>query len=231
MTIEERFRLRIRAFARRDLVDCERLDRACPGREYQAYCARIDASDSLTLCALVDMMPKLAKLQMLAAIRPMADYLEAAGHEAGWMGLLDGYSAGWQASGRRGGPPDVSDDDLTAAAERAYTVGARFSDVLTQIAESLAASARTTRDGLAAFATDELGLSLDVLLGAWGREALTSLAVHAEALDAAEPDADELALFVRILDLAWRRHALMDSTAEADDELKVAIEAAGWPSA
>ena len=32
LTVEERFRLRIRALARRDLVDCERLDRACPDR-------------------------------------------------------------------------------------------------------------------------------------------------------------------------------------------------------
>ena len=45
LTIEERFRLRIRALARRDFVDCGRLDRACPDRQYRAYCARLDASD------------------------------------------------------------------------------------------------------------------------------------------------------------------------------------------
>ena len=41
-----------------------------------------------------------------------------------------------------------------------------------------------------------------------------------------EPNADELALSARVLDLAWRRHGLMDSTAEVDDDLRVQYEAA-----
>src|SRR5438067_3348307 len=49
LTLDERFRLRIRALARRDWADGERLDRACLSSQYRAYCDRLEASDVLTL--------------------------------------------------------------------------------------------------------------------------------------------------------------------------------------
>ena len=73
---------------------------------------------------------------------------------------------------------------------------------------------------------DVLGEPLDVLVGAWGATALDRLAEHAEALDAAEPDAEELALMGEVLRLAWRRHGLNDTTAEVPDELRERCEAA-----
>ena len=141
------------------------------------------------------------------------------------MGYLDGYMTGWRGAGRAGDPPDVSDDELTAASARAYRLTVRFSALLDQIAADIAASARSPRDSFAAFAQDTLGLSPDVLLGAWGPQAQAILAEFSDALDAAEPNADEQALSARVLDLAWRRHGLMDPTAEADDDLKAAIAA------
>ncbi len=56
--------------------------------------------------------------------------------------------------------------------------------------------------------------------------ALQTLAEHAEALDAAEPDAEELARMGDVLRLAWRRHGLNDPTAEIDEELRGRYEAA-----
>src|SRR5215208_5432380 len=85
--------------------------------------------------------------------------------------------------------------------------------------------ARTPRDALAAFAEAELGLSLDALLGAWGRPVLDTPAEHARALDAAEPDAERLELLMRVLGVAWRRHGLNDPTAEIDDDLRAIHEA------
>ncbi len=231
LSLDEQFRLRLHALARQDLADCERLDRACPARHYREYCARLEASDVLTLGTLLELMPKLAKLQMVDAFRPLVEYLETAAADAAWLGYLDGYAAGWKAAGKRGEPPEVSEDELSAASERGCPLTSRFSDLLDQVAGALAASARTPRDGLAAFCRDELGVPLDVLLGAWGRQALPILAEHAEALDAAEPDPDELALLTRVLALAWRRHGLGDPTAEPDDELRAAAEALGWKGA
>src|SRR3954468_18255072 len=97
LTLAERFRLRIRALGRRDKADWERLDRSCPYGEYRDYCARLDASDTLTLCSLVELMPLLAKLDMVEAFRPIAKHLEEAAHDAAWMGYLDGYDAAWRA--------------------------------------------------------------------------------------------------------------------------------------
>ena len=60
LSLEERVRLRLHAFARRDRTDWERLDRTCPTQHYRAYCERLEASDVLTLCALVDLLARRA---------------------------------------------------------------------------------------------------------------------------------------------------------------------------
>jgi hypothetical protein len=177
----------------------------------------------LTLCTLVGLLPRLAELRMVGAVRPLVASLEGAGADAAGMGYLDGYAAGWQAAGQRGDPPAVSDEELTAAAGRAYRLGAHVSEALDGLASDLAGLARTPRDALAAFAEAELGLSLDVLLGAWGKTALGPLGEHREALDAAEPDAEGLSLLGDVLRLAWRRHGLNDPTAEPDDELRARL--------
>ena len=78
LTLDERVRLRLHAFARRDRADWERLDRACPPMQLRPYCERLEASDVLTVCALVDLLPKLAKLQMVEAMRPMVECMEGA---------------------------------------------------------------------------------------------------------------------------------------------------------
>lgn len=228
LSVDERFRLRLQAFARRDMVDCERLDRTCSVFDLSAYRARIEASDVLTLCALVDLMPKLAKLQMVAAVRPLVEYLEGKSRDVAWQAYLDGFQAGWRAAGKRGKLPDVSDEDLDAASERAVSDGVHFSDVLDEIERTVAATARTTRDGLASFAEERLGLSVKVLLGAWGHSSLATVAEHAHLLDAAHVDADDLALLTCVLDLAWRKHGLNDQTAEPDEELREVARSSGW---
>ena len=225
LTLDERVRLRLHAFARRDRADWERLDRTCPPVQRGAYCERLDASDVLTLCCLVDLLPTLAKLQMVGAMRPLVEFVEGAARDAAWLAYLDGYHAGWRAAGTRGEPPDVADDELAAVAERRGAVGDHVTKALDTLASAFAARARTPRDGLAAFARDELGVPLDVLLGAWGATAIGRLAQHAEALDAAEPAAEELALMGDVLRLAWRRHGLNDPTAEVPDELRERFEA------
>ena len=226
LTAEERFKLRLHALARGDLADCQRLDRACSSVAFPQYADRVTASEVLTLCMLVDTMPKLAKLSMVGGMRLLVEHLEGAARDAGWQGYLDGYRAGWKAAGTRGEPPDVSEDDLDAASDRAYRHDGRFSEVLDQIAASLAASARMPRDALARFSGEVMGVPFDVLLGAWAKIALPPLAEHAEALDAAEPDAEELALMADVLRLAWRRNGLNEPHAEIDDALRERYEAA-----
>lgn len=129
-------------------------------------------------------------------------------------------------AGKRGEPPPVPDDELTAATDRAYGLGTRFSALLDRVASDLAGMARTPRDALAAFAESELGLSIGDLLGAWARPALDTLAEYQDVLDATEPDAEGLALLGDVLRLAWRRNGLGDPSAEADDELRARLETA-----
>jgi hypothetical protein len=226
LSLDELFRLRIRALARGDTTDCDRLDRAALGKGYSEYCARLEATDTLTLSVLAELLPKLAKLQMVGALAPIVELLEGAAEDAAWMAYLDGYTAGWKAAGKRGEPPDVSDDDLTAAASRAYRLDKRFSQTLNGLVSDLAGRARTPRDALAAFATEDLGVSLDDLMGAWAQPALDTLAEHADALDAAEADAQGVELLRDVLRVGWRRHGLRDPDAEIDAELRARVEEA-----
>ena len=225
LTLDERFRLRVQAWARNDKVDMERIDRSCPGMQYSAYCARLEAAGVLTLGVLAELLPKLAKLRMVSVFREPMAFLEVAAEQAAVSGFLDGYAAGWQAAGKRGRPPAVTDNKLDAAAARAFRVGGILSEALDRLAAELAVSARTPRDGLAAFCRDDLGLTLDDVLGAWGQPARAELAEHAEALDAAQPREREIELLGRVLHIAWRREGLHDPTAEFDDELRAAVEA------
>jgi hypothetical protein len=231
LTLDERFRLRAQAWARWDQADMERLDRTCPLGQYDAYCARLEAAGVLTLGVLAELLPKLAKLRMVSAVQPLVAHLEATAEDSAMKGFYLGFQAGWRAAGKRTDAPDISDDALTEAAERAYRLGNHLSDVLDELTTTLATSARTPRDGLAAFCQDDLGLPLDVVLGAWGRPALAELSEYAETLDAVEPNSDEIELFGRVLRIAWRREGLHDQSAEDqsaefDDELRAAIEAA-----
>jgi len=226
LTVDELFRLRLKAWSRRDDVDCDRLDRAAMLRQYGAYCSRVEASEVLTLSVIAELLPKLAKLQMVGALAPIVGFLEGAAEDAAWMAYLDGYAAGWKAAGKRGEPPDVADSDLTAAAGRAYSLGGRCSQALDGLASDLAGLARTPRDALAAFAADDLGVSIDDLMGAWASPALASLAAHRDALEAAEADGEGVELLRDVLRLAWRRHGLGDPDAEIDDELRGRAEAA-----
>ncbi len=130
LSLDELFHLRIRALARGDKADCDWLDRACIGKGYGAYCARIEASDTLTLCVMVELLPWLAKLLMVDAVRPLVAALEGAAQDAGWIGYLDGYAAGWKAASRR-----------------AYSRGTRYSDLLGRLAVELAGRAQTPRGG------------------------------------------------------------------------------------
>jgi len=226
LTLEERFRLRAQAWARGDHADMERLDRTCPLAQYGAYCARLEAGCVLVLGVLAELLPKLAKLRMVSAVRPLVAYLEQVAEEGAEMAYFDGYAAGWRAAGKRSKRPEIDHEKLSRKVKSTGRSIPQFSAVLDELEATLAASARTPRDGLAALCNDEMGLSLEVALGAWGRPALAELAVHAELLDAAEPDADELELFAKVLGIAWRREGLNDPTAEFDDDLREAIEAA-----
>ena len=72
-SLDELFRLRQHALARQDLTDCEQPDRACPALSYREYCARVEASDVVTLGTLAELLPK---PQMVGAMRPLVEYLE-----------------------------------------------------------------------------------------------------------------------------------------------------------
>ena len=199
LTADERFRLRIRAIARGDTANVDRLDRACPRKSYEAldsaYTDRLDASDTLTLCVLVEVLPKLSQLRMLSAVRQMLPSLVARATDAASMAYISGHQSGiraaWSAAGKRGAPPElpVEDDEVDAAIGDPDDLVATLARVLDGVAEKLAAEARTPRDALADFCREELGLSVEDLLGAWAQPALAVLEEHRDALDAAEVDA------------------------------------------
>ena len=66
-TPDERVRLAIRALARSDDAEADRLARACPRKTYTmidaGFTDRLEATEVLTLCIMVELLPRLARLR------------------------------------------------------------------------------------------------------------------------------------------------------------------------
>jgi hypothetical protein len=233
LTPEERFRLAVEAIARGDKAEAERLRRACPWGTRGTHAARLEVSDYLTKAVMLELLPKLAKLRVVEALRPVGECLGDIAANRASTAYLDGFEAGaraaWAQAGRNGSLPELHADEgeLAAAAARAAELWATHERNLDLLADDLAADARAPWEAFGRFCREQLGLPPEVLVAAWARPALVNLDDFAAALDAAEPDAAAVETLADVLCCAWRRRALGDETAEIGEDTRAALEADG----
>lgn len=236
LTPEERFRVTIKALGRDDAAEVERLHRGCPRKTYTmadaGFADRLEASDVLTSCVLVELASKLAKLRMIEAMGILGEYLEGLDQNGGTIAYLEGFQAGgraaWQAAKRRGEPPSlpVADADLADVTARAAEMRATYDRIVGSMAGGLAAEARGTWDGFGRFCRDELNLAPEEVIAAWARPALTEIEHFRPALDAAEPEPTNIEALAAVLRYAWRCRALGDPASDAEETARQALEAA-----
>ena len=221
LTADERFRLTVEALAREDKPEIDRLHRSCPRRTYTrmdvGYTERYETGAVLTLASMVELAPRLAKLQMVEAFRVLGEHLQNVGENAIVMAYLagfeDGAEAARQAEDRNGKHQKVEADEavLDAWAARAVQLRATIEALCDQLRDLLAVDARMSWDAFAEFCREELGLAPETVVTAWARPLLPRLQAHRAALDAAQSDAKDVETLATVLHWAWRREVFGDT--------------------
>jgi hypothetical protein len=122
LTPEERFRLDVEAMARGDEEESRRLTDTCPRRSYVmndgGFAGRWDGAIQMSMVALLDLGPVIAKLRMIAAFRAVFPYCRTLAQDDAHFAYFDGHEAGsrhaWEGAGMDGEPPGWEDDEGTA---------------------------------------------------------------------------------------------------------------------
>ncbi len=215
----ERFRLVLRARARGDETEADRLGRMCPRKTYRmsdaAYADRLDLSGDYVLALLTELLPKLAKLRMVDTARVLFDEGQFLPQRAAEVlydrAFEDGARAAWRAAGRAGEPPATERDNEAVASlgdEFADALAESYGRILDQVAAELANDARVLWEAFGCFSRDELGLEAETVIGAWARPALDVLEEHRAALDAATASPTSVEETTAAFRAAWRRRIL-----------------------
>jgi hypothetical protein len=110
---EERFRLDVRAMARGDMQESERLVNTCPRRSYtmteRGFGGRWSGATEITLRIYIPLGEQLAKLQMVDAFRVMVPYQQTLSSNIAFDAYFTGHKSGsyhaWNYAGKTGYPP------------------------------------------------------------------------------------------------------------------------------
>jgi hypothetical protein len=98
LTPEERFRLDVLALARGDEEESERLTATCPRRGYTmndwGFVGQWAAVRELAMCAYVDVVRRLNKINTIGAFRGLFPYLGTIWQDDVHLAYFDGHRAG-----------------------------------------------------------------------------------------------------------------------------------------
>jgi hypothetical protein len=186
---DERFRLGLKAAARGDEEDVERLRDTCPRETYTAndtaFTDRISGSLKMTMMLFEHLAPRLTKLRTLTAFRAALPYTFDNCINEARLAYLRGHEKGasraWEAAGKNGNPPIRL--WKKAKLEDLHTIEGYFREKLTfsLLDEVEGRERRTARVALTvweAFAkvcNEHLQLEPETLLGAWCKSLLPKI--------------------------------------------------------
>jgi hypothetical protein len=196
LTPEERFRLVIEAEVREDKGESRRLVDSAPRYTYTqadpAYTRRVKASHEITWAICLDILPRLARMQMVngfyKALPLTYNACENEAISAYFDGHRDGSRRGWQAAGKMGEPPgweeaweeeDEEDPHFEEALNRVtiniQVASKRFMGFLKDLELETAAEARALWEACSNFSRKELGLEPKKLVEFWFEPALSEI--------------------------------------------------------
>ena len=186
---DERFRLGLKAAARGDEEDVERLRDTCPRETYTAndtaFTDRISGSLKMMMMLFEHLAPRLTKLRTLTAFRAALPYTFDNCINEARLAYLRGHEKGasraWEAAGKNGNPPIRL--WKKAKLEDLHTIEGHFREKLTfsLLDEVEGRERRTVRVALTvweAFAkvcNEHLQLEPETLLGAWYKPLLPEI--------------------------------------------------------
>jgi hypothetical protein len=229
LTPEERFKLDVEAMARGDKEESRRLVDTCPRRPYTMtdvrFAGRWDGAIQLSMAALMDLRPAVAKLRMIGAFRVTLPYLRTLWvndtHEAYFDGHVSGSRHAWSKAGKRGAPPGweesdeeaekntdpAIDEDLKKWTGKVETIDDRLVGALAKLERELAGEALVVWVAFSRLCTEEMGLSVEKILTATFKPALEDVAFFEEVCERLGLEADQAAVEEcrEALGVHWRR--------------------------
>jgi hypothetical protein len=186
---DERFRLGLKAAARGDEEDMERLRDTCPRETYTAndtaFTDRISGSQAMTMRLFELLAPRLTKLRTLTAFREALPYTFDNCINEARLAYLRGHEKGasraWEAAGKNGNPPIRL--WKKAELEDLHTIEGHFREklvfsLLDKVEERERRTARvalTVWEAFAKVCNEHLQLEPETLLGAWCKPLLPEI--------------------------------------------------------
>jgi hypothetical protein len=192
LTPEERFRLVIEAETREDKRESRRLVDSAPRYAYRqadpAYTRRMRASQGMTWAVCLDLLPRVARMQMVRAFYETLPLTYNACENEAIDAYLNGHKAGsrraWETAGKPGDPPGWGEEDeedseieeaLGQVAEYIQDASTRFTGLLKDLELETAAEARALWEAFSNFSRVELGLEPKKLVKFWFEAALCEI--------------------------------------------------------
>src|SRR5829696_5131449 len=226
LTPEERLRLVIEAETRGDEEESERLVRGAPRYTYTqanpAYTRRVRASQDVTWAVCLDLLPRLARIQMVRAFRealPLTyNACENEAISAYFDGHRDGSRHGWQAAGKTGELPgweeaweeeDEEDPQIEETLNRVTThiqgASNRFMSLLKDLEFETATEARALWEAFSSFSREELGLEPKKLVKFWFETALSEIEELEALTKGVELDREKVEESEGYIRAGWRK--------------------------
>jgi hypothetical protein len=224
----ERFRLVIEAIARGDEREVQRLRDTCPREMYRMtelpFRDRITGSMEMTMGVCLDLVPHLAQLKLIEALRKTLPLTYNYCEDVAMLAYFDGHEAGskhaWEAAGKAGDQPGWEEewdegreedeapvieaglDKITAQLEVLTT---RFVENLEELERSISRDALTIWEAFANFCNEELFVEPEKLIKVWFEPLLPEIerlkSLRAE--DAPQPEPEGLKEYEAALKRGW----------------------------
>jgi len=158
---QERFQLVIKAVAKGDEEEADRLAESCPRKNYRmrdaSFIARVEAANTLTLGFALEMAERHGRLEMVKALEEFADYLLDKLTFQAVLDMESAYQLGWRHAGGKGEPPGI--------AEKVQLPDKKHP--LADIRQALEGQVKTLWEAFATVCRQDMGLEPEALLAAF----------------------------------------------------------------
>ena len=220
LTPEERFRLVVEAEARGDERETEWLVRSAPRYTYEeadpAYTGLARASKDLTWAVYLDLLPRLAQVQIaraFAEILPRVCGAFAKDARASYLsGRREGAQRAWRAAGKEGDSPEESGEDGSEGDETLQRMTARmewasvsFAGLAQDLELEIATDAQALWEAFATFCREELGTEPKKLVKLWFEAALPEIEELERLTEGVEVDTEKLEENKALLEDGWSK--------------------------
>jgi len=218
LTLEERFKLLIKAIARGDEAECRNLVKSCPRVIYEmndmAYEDLVRASEKITTLVCLDLAPRLIKLRMLTGFSGVLVSLRNTCLDEAHSAYFRGRGLGEKAHRgtgskerpreRRNSEPETANalGNITSHIEEEWSV---FEGLIGRLEEAMRIEVVARWEAFSSFSREEMGVEPKTLIRAWFEPMLAEIEAVEDTLDKTETNPQRLQEYASDLRQLWRK--------------------------